>query len=492
MRLEALNSLAGSGVSDSIGSAPAGQRNATFARFAQLYAGVRVAVLAATDICALSAAGSFGYLIWARAELSQPMPPYANLFPLITLFPLIYMLMGLYPGFGLGAVETIRRLCRGTTLGFLIAAAANFPFKLDYSYSRGTFLIAWITALTLVPLLRFIVLSLVCNLKWWGEPVVILGTRNEVELAANLVESARSLGYRVAGALYRDADTAGASLATDATLEEVRRYGVEQATVIVWAGHGDSLALAQLQRTFARVVVLQPAPAMPVEQVQVRNLGGVLGIQFNNELLRTYNRAIKRTLDITVGAAMLIATAPIIALCGVAIKTLNGGPVFFSQRREGRYGRTIVVRKLRTMHRDADRRLRRYLQANPEARREWEEHMKISRDPRVIPLVGGFLRRFSLDELPQLLNVVRGEMSLVGPRPLPSYHLERFTPEFRRLRRAVRPGLTGMWQVMVRSAGSIEDQVQYDSHYIRNWSVWLDIYLLVRTICAVLSGRGAS
>jgi lipopolysaccharide/colanic/teichoic acid biosynthesis glycosyltransferase len=132
--------------------------------------------------------------------------------------------------------------------------------------------------------------------------------------------------------------------------------------------------------------------------------------------------------------AMLIAAGPIIALCGVAIKMLNGGPVFFSQQREGLNGRAIVVRKLRTMHRDADRRLREYLQANSELRREWEQHMKISCDPRVIPLVGPFLRRFSLDELPQLLNVVRGEMSLVGPRPFPTYHLERFTPEFRRLR----------------------------------------------------------
>jgi len=231
---------------------------------------------------------------------------------------------------------------------------------------------------------------------------------------------------------------------------------------------------------------------MPVEQVQVRNLGGVFGIQFNNELLRTYNRAMKRSLDITVGSAMLIAAAPIIGLCGMAIKLVDGGPIFFSQQREGLDGRTIVVRKLRTMHRDADHRLREYLQGNPERRREWEEHMKIRRDPRVIPLVGVFLRRFSLDELPQLVNVVHGEMSLVGPRPFPIYHLERFTPEFRRLRRAVRPGLTGMWQIMVRSTGSNEDQVQYDSHYIRNWSLWLDMYLLARTIWAVLSGRGAS
>jgi lipopolysaccharide/colanic/teichoic acid biosynthesis glycosyltransferase len=101
------------------------------------------------------------------------------------------------------------------------------------------------------------------------------------------------------------------------------------------------------------------------------------------------------------------------------------------------------------------------------------------------------LRRFSVDELPQLWNVVKGEMSLVGPRPFPEYHLRQFQPEFRDLRRRVRPGVTGMWQVMVRSNGGIEEQQLYDTYYIRNWSIWLDVWILFRTGWAVLTGRGA-
>jgi len=137
LRIEALNFPAGADVSDIIGLPLTGRQSATLVRFARLYAGARVMVLAATDTLALFVAGSFGYLIWARAELNQPIVLYASLSVLIAVFPLIYMLMDLYPGFGLGAVETIRRLSHGTTLGFLLLAATSFAFKLDHLYSRA-------------------------------------------------------------------------------------------------------------------------------------------------------------------------------------------------------------------------------------------------------------------------------------------------------------------------------------------------------------------
>jgi lipopolysaccharide/colanic/teichoic acid biosynthesis glycosyltransferase len=143
------------------------------------------------------------------------------------------------------------------------------------------------------------------------------------------------------------------------------------------------------------------------------------------------------------------------------------------------------------MHVDADARLIEILRRNPKLRQQWERSAKLMEDPRLIPVVGRFLRRWSLDELPQLWNVIIGEMSLVGPRPFPDYHLARLSPECKSLRRAVRPGLTGLWQVTVRSNGRIEDQERLDSYYIRNWSVWLDLYILAKTGAAVLMARGA-
>ena len=173
------------------------------------------------------------------------------------------------------------------------------------------------------------------------------------------------------------------------------------------------------------------------------------------------------------------------------IKLSSQGPLFFCQEREGLHGRPVKVWKLRTMYPDAERRLEEFLAANPQLRREWEDRFKLVYDPRIIPGVGTFLRRFSIDELPQVLSVLRGEMSFVGPRPFPEYHLRQFPPEFRQLRRRVRPGLTGMWQVMVRSTGGMEEQKVYDTYYIHNWSIWLDLYILARTVFAVLAGRGA-
>jgi lipopolysaccharide/colanic/teichoic acid biosynthesis glycosyltransferase len=159
--------------------------------------------------------------------------------------------------------------------------------------------------------------------------------------------------------------------------------------------------------------------------------------------------------------------------------------------REGLAGRPLKVWKLRTMYRDAEERLDKMLAASPELRRSWERHYKIANDPRTIPTLGVLLRRYSIDELPQLWNVIKGDMSLVGPRPFPEYHMRRFPQEYRRFRHEVRPGITGLWQIVVRSDGDLNQQRQYDEYYIRNWSCWLDLYILGCTLRAVLAAKGA-
>ena len=208
-------------------------------------------------------------------------------------------------------------------------------------------------------------------------------------------------------------------------------------------------------------------------------------------LLVPGNRFLKRVLDYSIAAPAFLASLPVLAMAAIWIKIVSPGPVLFRQEREGPNGRRITMLKLRTMHRDAEKLLAEYLESDPEEKLNWLRYFKLKKDPRVLPHIGWFLRRYSLDELPQLWNVLRGEMSLVGPRPFPYYHLDQFPASFRHLRASVMPGITGLWQVTARSDGDLRVQEVEDTYYIRNWSPWLDIYILLRTTQTVLSAKGA-
>ena len=199
----------------------------------------------------------------------------------------------------------------------------------------------------------------------------------------------------------------------------------------------------------------------------------------------------KRLMDLAGGLVGLLAAAPLLCVSAVAIVLNDRGPALFAQAREGHEGRTIRVWKLRTMLVDGDAVLAHHLLAHPTAQQEWETYFRLANDPRTLGRLGRVLRRFSIDELPQFWNVVRGDMSLVGPRPLPAYVLDTLPAEFVRLRRSVRPGLTGLWQVSGRSDGDMAELVRMDTEYLKLASFALDLRILARTPAIVLTGVGA-
>jgi Undecaprenyl-phosphate galactose phosphotransferase WbaP len=200
-------------------------------------------------------------------------------------------------------------------------------------------------------------------------------------------------------------------------------------------------------------------------------------------------RPFKRAIDLAIALALVVPLLPLIGIISVLIRLSSPGPVIFKQERVGHGGRRFLCWKFRTMVCDGQRVLEDYLNANPERRVEWDRDHKLQYDPRVTT-IGRLLRKTSLDELPQLWNVLRGEMSLVGPRPILASEIPDFGDHFAAFC-SVMPGITGLWQVSGRNDTTYAEHVELDGFYARHWSLWLDLHILMMTFRVVLLRKGA-
>jgi len=460
----------------------------------------RVALLALSDGAALFVAGVVAFFLWAHPVHGQDPALYLAAAPAIVLILAGYAQAGLYPGFGLGPVEVIRRYFLVTATAALVLAALIFGLKVQDQYSRVTLTLAFLFSLILIGAFRWATTRWARRHNWWPEPVVLVGEGRRTETARDLLEGRTGREFRPVGVLsssqildegkWGEAGERVETTTRSPSPADFARAGIQVAFADL-SGPGAEAALDRLRMIFPRVVVLRDFAELPVEGVQVRNLGGVLGLEYGNNLLRRQSRWVKRSLDLGVAAVALVLTLPLVLGAMVAVKLLSPGPALFRQAREGRKGRTIHVPKIRTMMVDAEERMEELILQEPALKEEWENGFKLQEDPRIIPVVGRILRRYSVDELPQLWSVLRGDMSLVGPRPFPAYHLEALSPQARHLRSAVRPGISGLWQVSARGVADVATQQAYDIYYIRNWSIWLDLHILARTLSAVVTGRGA-
>lgn len=452
--------------------------------------------LMALDLSALILCGTIAYVGWARPVHAQAAGLYTALIPLIGLFLIGYSLFGLYPGSGLGGVELIRRITLVTSYCFFSLAAATFALKLPHAYSRMTFAIAVLAALIVVPVVRYLAVHRARRWSWWRKPVVLIADDGQVAAAAAALAPAGGSDYEVVGIVHTRPDDWRGSvsgipvLGPLSVVGEVARRGVSIAIVV--AEHSNHMDLLDnLRRHFRHVLIVGSYSDVALERVQVRNLGRTIGIEYANNLLVPGNRILKRTLDVLGASAVLILSAPIIAVGMLVARLGSPGPALYYQVRRGFRDRQFRMPKIRTMYQDAEQQLTANLATSETLNRDWQDSFKLKEDPRVVPVAGTLLRRLSLDELPQLVSVLKGDMSLVGPRPLPDYHLEALSDRVRELRAEVRPGITGLWQVSGRSASGIAEQEARDEYYIRNWTIWLDVYVLGKTVGAVISGRGA-
>jgi Undecaprenyl-phosphate galactose phosphotransferase WbaP len=223
--------------------------------------------------------------------------------------------------------------------------------------------------------------------------------------------------------------------------------------------------------------------------ISIRDFDGLLGLATSHRLKMFWNLGIKRFMDLFVVFIGGIVILPVLLLIALLIKITSPGPVLYKHKRLGQNGKEIGVYKFRTMVINADERLQAMLAADSELRKKWEINYKLKDDPRITK-VGKILRRLSFDEFPQLLNVIKGEMSLVGPRPVTRLEVANYGENYNRIFSA-KPGMTGLWQVSGRSDTDYNERVSYDTYYLQSWSVWLDFWVLYKTLGVVLKGKGA-
>jgi Undecaprenyl-phosphate galactose phosphotransferase WbaP len=411
----------------------------------------------------------------------------------------VFAFQGLYPGIGLAPVEHLRRICRGVTLLYIVLTAVMFMVKDWRVNSRGALFIAWILSLALAPFGRWICSVILGPSQYWGIPVMLFGAGSTTRSLIQNLRNCRTLGYKPVVCLDDDPGKHGSceGIPVVGYLDEAPfvapMYQAQWAIVAMPGMSRDRLVrhLGVWSKIFNNVLVVPDLFGVASLWIEPRDLGGILSLEIRHNLLNPVNRVIKRAMDIIIASFSLTLSLPLLAVAAAWIKRVSPGPAFYIQEREGKDGQPIKVLKLRTMYPGADAMLQRYLGENQAARQEWNRFCKLKNDPRVIRGIGRFLRKTSLDELPQLWNILKGEMSLVGPRPFPAYHNQQFSGEFRNLRTQVTPGLTGFWQVSARSNGDLTVQESLDSYYIQNWSLWLDLYILIRTVSVVLCADGA-
>jgi Undecaprenyl-phosphate galactose phosphotransferase WbaP len=455
--------------------------------------------LVVADLAALLLARRLGAALWSLVNTSIKTDNEFDLWISIGLFLLIYSAFGLYSAAGFGPVEELRRIILGAALVSLVLTAAAFLSKAEGIYSRGVLLSSGLLVSLLAPLFRAVIRRCFAEKAWWGVPVLILGAGNTARLLIEDLRARPEIGMKPVACLDDDpgklGECAGVPVPGPLSLapEIARSLGIHHAIVAMPGVPGPRL-VAILERwgaSFSNVIVIPNLFGMATLWVSIREMGGSLGLEVRQNLLIPVNRWLKRGMDLVLALALSVAAAPILVVAAIWIKLVSRGPAFFYQVRGGEAGLPIRVWKLRTMRSDAESVLSSHLLQFPEAREEWQRYFKLKDDPRILPVIGHLLRRTSLDELPQLWNVLRGDMSLVGPRPFPEYHLEQFQSDFRNLRARVTPGLTGLWQVAARSNGDLKTQEELDTYYIRNWSPWLDLHILARTVRALVSCNGA-
>ena len=454
-----------------------------------LHGRIRVILLWLADLACVY--GVWAMVVWGYRALGlgyyeYGFRIYVNLWPTGLLFTglnavfKLYQGSALYPAAPVSPVEELRRLVASALFTHLgVVAFLALSRQTTEFYSRAVIVISGLLVAMLAQPVRDLARAAMFRLKVGQIPVFMAGGGAAAEGVLKSLATDPYIGFRVTR-VFRDDFRSIVPAAREAGVkillacQDERRFKAQIDEFTSW---------------FTFIEYLPTADAFPIFGAQPIVVDGLGGLEMVNQRRMRAMRLGKSVLDFVLSLLAFVCFVPFFVVVPVLIKLTSRGPVFYRAERLGRSGRPIRVWKFRSMYADADERLARILESDPALRAEWEKSFKLRDDPRVTPL-GRILRKTSIDEFPQLFNVFAGDMALVGPRPIVSKEIPYYGASYETFS-SVKPGITGLWQATGRSGTDYARRVALDSHYVLNWSPWLDVWILRRTISAVLFMRGA-
>ena len=421
----------------------------------------------------------------------------------IPLILILFAFMGLYPGIMIPAAEQVKKYSVSSFFGFFIIVSFVLVSGLTDSdpasyFRKGSdnflvliaFLITFLFSILLLPTFREFAKRKFCKFSWWGVPAVIYCTGSSADIVIKKLHNNKYLGYKPAVIIdalsYKPSIRDGIPVfpPKNKVNDIIHNYNIKQAIICDYKGE-----ISSIMTSYRYTISVAKSQSSFTCSQQLKDIAGIIGFASTHNLTFKSNLFFKRLLDILLIVLFSPILIPVFLILMILTKLTSKGPIFYGHKRVGKNGKEFKCWKFRSMCIDADKKLEEILANNPEMRAEWEKERKFQNDPRVTKF-GKFLRKTSLDELPQLLNILAGQMSFVGPRPVTEPELDHYG-DFKNFVLSVTPGLSGMWQTSGRSDTDYEERITLDLYYIQNWSIWLDIWILIKTVYVVLKGRGA-
>lgn len=420
---------------------------------------------------------------------------YYILVPSVTLLYLSFLyIKDFYPGFNIDKIEELRTLTYTSFTVFGIVGVFGFLMNNNIVDSRLVFIVSLLLTIFLVPTLRGMSRKIFSKYDWWGLPVILIGAGKQTEDLIYKLRQSPEIGFKPILVLDDDDNTWGYIHNVPVVggidiLPQIKdKIEIDNALLSVSSNtlNQTNSQIVKYSKYFTNITIVTNTTDNVKFWLNNKDLGGLLGVEFKFNLMTRSARITKRIFDLVVTSSLIVALSPLLLLVSILIKLDSKGKVIYRQNRIGVNSFYFKIFKFRSMHINADKILDELLESNPLMKEEYLKYRKLTNDPRSTR-IGKILRKFSLDELPQFFNVLKGEMSLIGPRAALIEEKEGYEG-FEHIIFKVKPGISGLWQVSM-SNPTIEERIVSNLYYIKNWSMFLDLYIFFRTILVIVTGK---